>query len=153
MKKINFLPFSIVILLMPFASHALAEAKKDVHVETKHVDTKKETNVFNITISPPITVNPVFQPSFEQKNEQNNPQTVNQTVKQTNKQETKQQFSFSFQYAITLSQVIKTHVKETVDKLHGTVSVDSKKGEGTTFKITIPNMKIHQSELHRSVAI
>ena len=116
MKKINFLPFSIVILLMPFASHALAEAKKDVHVETKHVDTKKETNVFNITISPPITVNPVFQPSFEQKNEQNNPQTVNQTVKQTNKQETKQQFSFSFQYAITLSQVIKTHIKETVDK-------------------------------------
>jgi signal transduction histidine kinase len=41
-------------------------------------------------------------------------------------------------------------VKETVDKLHGTISVDSTKGEGTTFKIKIPNMKILQSEFMNS---
>ncbi len=38
-------------------------------------------------------------------------------------------------------------VRETVDKLHGSISVDSKMGEGTTFKIKIPNMKIINPEL------
>lgn len=38
-------------------------------------------------------------------------------------------------------------VRETVDKLHGSISVDSKLGEGTTFKIKIPNMKIINPEL------
>lgn len=44
-------------------------------------------------------------------------------------------------------------VKETVDKLNGSLSVDSKKGEGTTFKITIPNMKLLGSELNDSIVI
>ncbi len=38
-------------------------------------------------------------------------------------------------------------VRETVDKLHGSISVESKLGEGTTFKIKIPNMKIINPEL------
>lgn len=38
-------------------------------------------------------------------------------------------------------------VRETVDKLHGTISVKSKLGEGTTFTIRIPNMKIISPEL------
>lgn len=38
-------------------------------------------------------------------------------------------------------------VRETVDKLHGSISVDSKMGEGTTFKIKIPNMKIINPEI------
>jgi signal transduction histidine kinase len=33
-------------------------------------------------------------------------------------------------------------VKETIDKLHGTVTVQSNLGEGTSFSIDIPNMKI-----------
>lgn len=33
-------------------------------------------------------------------------------------------------------------VKETIDKLRGTISVDSVMGEGTTFNITIPNEKV-----------
>jgi signal transduction histidine kinase len=33
-------------------------------------------------------------------------------------------------------------VKETVEKLHGQISVESKNGEGTTFFIKIPNMKM-----------
>lgn len=33
-------------------------------------------------------------------------------------------------------------VKETVDKLHGTITVASVLGEGTTFKVVIPNLKI-----------
>ncbi|HEU5147261.1 MAG TPA: hybrid sensor histidine kinase/response regulator, partial [Chryseosolibacter sp.] len=33
-------------------------------------------------------------------------------------------------------------VKETVDKLHGTITVDSVMGEGTTFKVVVPNLKI-----------
>jgi signal transduction histidine kinase len=33
-------------------------------------------------------------------------------------------------------------VKETIDKLHGTISVESTQGEGTTFMIKIPNMKM-----------
>ena len=31
-------------------------------------------------------------------------------------------------------------VKETIDKLHGEVTVDSKPGKGTTFRIKIPNL-------------
>lgn len=41
-------------------------------------------------------------------------------------------------------------VRETVDKLHGSITVDSKIGEGTTFNITIPNMKILKPELRNS---
>jgi signal transduction histidine kinase len=33
-------------------------------------------------------------------------------------------------------------VKETIDKLHGTIDVESAPGEGTTFKIRIPNLKM-----------
>ncbi len=33
-------------------------------------------------------------------------------------------------------------VRETIDKLEGTISVQSKTGEGTTFSITLPNMKM-----------
>lgn len=33
-------------------------------------------------------------------------------------------------------------VKETVEKLHGTISVESVPGEGTTFRVIIPNLKI-----------
>lgn len=42
-------------------------------------------------------------------------------------------------------------VRETVDKLHGTITVDSKIGEGTTFKIKIANMKILKSEFINQV--
>ena len=42
-------------------------------------------------------------------------------------------------------------VRETVDKLHGTITVDSKMGEGTTFKIIIPNMKILKPEFINQV--
>jgi signal transduction histidine kinase len=37
-------------------------------------------------------------------------------------------------------------VRETVDKLHGSITVESENGQGATFKITIPNIKILQSE-------
>ena len=37
-------------------------------------------------------------------------------------------------------------VRETVDKLQGTIQVESTNGEGTSFKITIPNMKVLQAE-------
>jgi signal transduction histidine kinase len=37
-------------------------------------------------------------------------------------------------------------VKETVEKLHGHITVDSKNGDGTTFSIKIPNMKIAGGE-------
>lgn len=33
-------------------------------------------------------------------------------------------------------------VKETVDKLHGSITVESAVGEGTTFKLVIPNLKV-----------
>jgi signal transduction histidine kinase len=33
-------------------------------------------------------------------------------------------------------------VKETIDKLHGTIDVESNLGEGTTFRIKIPNLKM-----------
>jgi signal transduction histidine kinase len=33
-------------------------------------------------------------------------------------------------------------VKETIDKLHGSIEVDSTIGQGTTFRMRIPNMKI-----------
>jgi hypothetical protein len=33
-------------------------------------------------------------------------------------------------------------VKETVDKLHGEITVESVVGEGTTFKMRIPNLKL-----------
>jgi signal transduction histidine kinase len=36
-------------------------------------------------------------------------------------------------------------VKETVDKLEGTISVDSELGIGTTFKIIIPNLKLENT--------
>jgi signal transduction histidine kinase len=35
-------------------------------------------------------------------------------------------------------------VRETVEKLNGTISVESKIGDGTTFAIKIPNMSLHQ---------
>lgn len=44
-------------------------------------------------------------------------------------------------------------VRETVDKLHGSITVDSKIGAGTTFNITIPNMKILKPELRNSSII
>jgi signal transduction histidine kinase len=37
-------------------------------------------------------------------------------------------------------------VRETVDKLQGTIVVESEIGQGTTFKVTLPNMKNYQSE-------
>lgn len=37
-------------------------------------------------------------------------------------------------------------VRETVDKLHGKISVDSAIGNGTTFKITLPNLKLLEPE-------
>ena len=33
-------------------------------------------------------------------------------------------------------------VKETADKLHGTITVESVVGEGTTFKVVIPNLRV-----------
>lgn len=35
-------------------------------------------------------------------------------------------------------------VKETVDKLHGTIAVESQIGKGTTFRVTLPNLKVLQ---------
>jgi signal transduction histidine kinase len=35
-------------------------------------------------------------------------------------------------------------VRETVEKLHGTISVESELGKGTTFKVTLPNLKVLQ---------
>ncbi|HEX8040887.1 MAG TPA: HAMP domain-containing sensor histidine kinase, partial [Chryseosolibacter sp.] len=37
-------------------------------------------------------------------------------------------------------------VRETVEKLEGTVTVQSKNGEGTSFSITLPNMKMVEAE-------
>lgn len=37
-------------------------------------------------------------------------------------------------------------VRETVDKLHGKIAVDSALGEGTTFKIALPNLKSLEPE-------
>jgi signal transduction histidine kinase len=37
-------------------------------------------------------------------------------------------------------------VRETVDKLHGTMKVESESGQGTTFSISIPNLKIMESK-------
>lgn len=36
-------------------------------------------------------------------------------------------------------------VKETVEKLHGTISIESVLGEGTTFKVIIPNLRVLSS--------
>ncbi|MFZ6008876.1 MAG: sensor histidine kinase, partial [Bacteroidota bacterium] len=36
-------------------------------------------------------------------------------------------------------------VRETVEKLHGSISVESTLGEGTTFKVKIPNLKLTQN--------
>ena len=36
-------------------------------------------------------------------------------------------------------------VRETVDKLHGTISVESKVGEGTVFTVILPNLKMLES--------
>lgn len=33
-------------------------------------------------------------------------------------------------------------VKETVEKLHGNITVESRVGEGTTFKVTLPDLKV-----------
>lgn len=38
-------------------------------------------------------------------------------------------------------------VRETVEKLHGTMEVESRSGEGTTFRISIPNLKMADSQL------
>lgn len=38
-------------------------------------------------------------------------------------------------------------VKETVEKLHGEITVDSVIGEGTTFRIVIPNMKMTKAKM------
>ena len=37
-------------------------------------------------------------------------------------------------------------VKETVEKLHGNITVESRVGEGTTFKVTLPDLKITSPE-------
>lgn len=37
-------------------------------------------------------------------------------------------------------------VRETVDKLHGAIAVESQVGKGTTFKVTLPNLKVLQLE-------
>ena len=37
-------------------------------------------------------------------------------------------------------------VRETVQKLHGNISVESQIGKGTTFRVTIPNLQSLQSE-------
>ena len=37
-------------------------------------------------------------------------------------------------------------VRETVEKLHGNISVESEIGKGTTFRVTIPNLQLLQSE-------
>ena len=37
-------------------------------------------------------------------------------------------------------------VRETVEKLHGNISVESQIGKGTTFRVTIPNLQLLQSE-------
>jgi signal transduction histidine kinase len=37
-------------------------------------------------------------------------------------------------------------VRETVDKLHGAIAVESQLGKGTTFKVTLPNLKVLQLE-------
>jgi signal transduction histidine kinase len=36
-------------------------------------------------------------------------------------------------------------VRETVEKLQGTIAVDSEIGRGTGFKMTLPDMKDYQS--------
>jgi signal transduction histidine kinase len=38
-------------------------------------------------------------------------------------------------------------VKETVDKLHGDIMVESKIGQGTSFKIYVPNMKVAKQKI------
>ena len=43
-------------------------------------------------------------------------------------------------------------VRETVEKLEGSVTVQSKNGEGTTFLITLPNMKMTEAEQTDEVA-
>jgi len=40
-------------------------------------------------------------------------------------------------------------VRETVDKLYGTIRVESEAGKGTTFTITLPNLKILDPELSK----
>ena len=37
-------------------------------------------------------------------------------------------------------------VRETVNKLHGEISVDSNLGDGTTFKVTLPDLSVLESE-------
>lgn len=37
-------------------------------------------------------------------------------------------------------------VKETVEKLHGNITVESRIGEGTTFKVTLPDLKVMSLE-------
>jgi signal transduction histidine kinase len=41
-------------------------------------------------------------------------------------------------------------VKETIDKLHGDIIVESTMGEGTTFKINVPNMKAAKQKVLNS---
>jgi signal transduction histidine kinase len=38
-------------------------------------------------------------------------------------------------------------VRETVEKLYGTIAVESHVGEGTTFRVTLPNLQTLESEL------
>ena len=38
-------------------------------------------------------------------------------------------------------------VRETVEKLHGTIAVESQVGEGTTFRVTLPNLQTLESEM------
>jgi signal transduction histidine kinase len=40
-------------------------------------------------------------------------------------------------------------VRETIDKLHGTIEVQSDKGEGTVFRFMVPNLKKAQQELQQ----
>ena len=45
-------------------------------------------------------------------------------------------------------------VRETVDKLHGSIAVESDMGKGTTFKVVLPNLKVLQlGELQPEIAI
>ena len=44
-------------------------------------------------------------------------------------------------------------VRETVDKLHGTIQVQSEIGKGTAFAVTLPNLKMLESKSNGEIAL